>query len=159
MDFTKYNLRELDSALQGIDRDKYYQRHQDLTKERQKRQVEVNLAIREFTDVSGWSMDELLENHHKKIDFKDTFGGYIFSFGLIGLLIVLSGVFGANTVSWNGDYVHGLLALALGIPIVLIFTLIFAGITYFWVLFYRYFVGRYSYNKSSKSDAEKRAAS
>jgi hypothetical protein len=159
MDFTKYNLRELDSALQGIDQDKYYQRHQDLLKERQKKQAEVNLVIREFTDVSGWTMDELIESHHKKIDIKDTFGGFVCSFGLIGLLIVLAGVFGANTVSWNGNYVHGLSALIVGITVVFIFTLILGCIAYLGVLFYRYSVSRYSYNKSSNSDAEKRAVS
>ena len=147
MDVTKYTLKELESAIQGIDQEQYYQRYQDLMKEKQKRQVEVNVALREFTEVSGWTIDELIEHHHKKIDFKDTFGGYLFSFGLIGFLVVLAGVFGANTVSWNGSNVHGLYAFIVGVPLVLLFTLILGGLAYLGVLLFRHFVKRYSYSQ------------
>ncbi len=71
-----------------------------------------------------------------RIGFRRAFAAMVAGLGLLVAMMVIAAFGGADTVNWNGRYLHGFAALPAGLMIVLVASLVMTGLQMIgqWVL-------------------------
>ena len=124
-DISKFNLEELQSALAGIDKGAYPDRHNHLKQAEKEKLKSLEKLNTQYQELTGKTVGQAVESSFTQNKLVEQLIYAVSSIGLIFALITLCAVLGANTIEWEGKYVHGFNAIVPGLLITMSVTLAF----------------------------------
>ncbi len=142
MDFSKYNLKQVESSLDVIDKEEYPENYKALEGRKKEIMSEIERLDVEYKAIVGRSIRETVESNASGIRAAELFVYNGAGISIIFVLMIVSALFGAKTLSWNGGYLHGLGAIVLGLALWAFFTLVFSALSIIGMYLFKIFFGR-----------------